>query len=109
MPTYRQQGVASLGGSQTCPTCPVSYEAVECSGGATRYLNIATGFQGGTSIPLQYTYTAGDVVWIKTTSTGVISCATISGTSSTAPTYFIDEAGNVGAGPYATCVACASA
>ena len=56
---------------------------------------------------LAYSYNIGDVVWVKQTSTGVITCAEIQSLSSTPPNYFIDEAANSGNGPYSNCVSCA--
>ena len=107
--TYRQMTSSVLGAGVSCPSCGSSnsWRATECGGGAgVYYLDQTDGFQGSSSILLAYGYSTGDVVWVKQTSTGVITCATIQAISSTPPNYFIDEAANGGNGPYNDCTAC---
>ena len=107
--TYRQMSSSVLAAQNPCSPCGStnSWRAIECGGGAgVYYLNQTSGFQGSASIVLAYGYTVGDVVWVKQTSTGVITCATIQAISSTPPNYFIDEAANSGNGPYNDCTVC---
>ena len=107
--TYRQMTSSVLGAGVSCPSCGSSnsWRATECGGGAgVYYLDQTDGFQGSSSILLAYGYSTGDVVWVKQTSNGVITCATIQAISSTPPNYFIDEAANGGNGPYNDCTAC---
>ena len=108
--TYRQMSSSVLAAQNPCSPCGStnSWRAIQCGGGAgVYYLNQTSGFQGSASIVLAYGYTVGDVVWVKQTSTGVITCATIQAISSTPPNYFIDEAANSGNGPYNDCTSCA--
>lgn len=107
--TYRQMTSSVLGAGVSCPSCGSSnsWRATECGGGAgVYYLDQTDGFQGSSSILLAYGYSTGDVVWVKQTSNGVITCATIQAISSTPPNYFIDEAANSGNGPYSDCTSC---
>ena len=106
---YNSTITSVLGAGVSCPSCGSSnsWRATECGGGAgVYYLDQTDGFQGSSSILLAYGYSTGDVVWVKQTSTGVITCATIQAISSTPPNYFIDEAANGGNGPYNDCTAC---
>jgi hypothetical protein len=100
MATYRRLTTASGGTlelSQNCPSCFTSWRAQACGQVALYYLDPTNGFNGNSSILLQYTYSVGDVVWI---------CAEILAQSSTPPNYKIDEAGNSGSGPYSQCSSC---
>ncbi len=108
--TYREMSSSVLAAQNPCSPCggTNSWRATECGGGAgVYYLNQTSGFQGSSSIVLAYGYSVGDVVWVKQTSNGVITCATIQAISSTPPNYFIDEAANSGNGPYNDCTSCA--
>lgn len=106
--TYREMVLSVLDSQNPCNPCTTqSWRATECGGGgATYYLDESNGFDGSLSVILAYSYNIGDVVWVKQTSTGVITCAEIQSLSSTPPNYFIDEAANSGNGPYSNCVSC---
>ena len=109
MATYRQLTTASGGTlelSQNCPSCFTSWRAQACGQVALYYLDPVSGFNGGSSIVLQYNYSVGDVVWIKSSANGSIICAEILAQSSTPTNYKIDEAGNSGNGPYSQCSSC---
>lgn len=106
--TYRQQSGLGLAAENSCPGCNSSWKATNCSNPSTvYYLDKVNGYQGGASIVLAYSYSVGDVVWVKNSPTGVIYCAIIASNSSTPPmAYKIDESGNSGNGPYANCASC---
>ena len=108
MATYRQQSALGLAAENTCPGCSTSWKATNCDDPTTiYYLDKVSGYQGSSSIVLSYSYSVGDVVWVKNSPTGVIYCATITANSSTPPmAYKIDENGNSGNGPYANCTSC---
>lgn len=109
MATYRQLTTASGGTleiGQTCPTCSNSWRAQVCGQVQNYYLDTISGYDGSQSIVLQYSYSVGDVVWVKQSANGVISCAEIIAISSTPPNAKIDEAGNNGSGPYSACSNC---
>lgn len=109
MATYRQLTTASGGTleiGQTCPTCSNSWKAQVCGQAQQYYLDTISGFNGNTSIVLQYSYSVGDVVWVKQSANGAISCAEIIAISSTPANAKIDEAGNSGNGPYSQCSNC---
>ena len=109
MATYRQLTTASGGTlelSQNCPTCSNSWRAQVCGQVQNYYLDTTSGYDGNQLIVLQYTYSVGDVVWVKQSAGGAISCAEIIAISSTPANAKIDEAGNSGNGPYSQCSSC---
>jgi len=109
MATYRQLTTASGGTlelSQVCPTCSGSWRAQVCGQVQNYYLDTASGYDGNQLVVLQYTYSVGDVVWVKQSASGAISCAEIIAASSTPANAKIDEAGNSGNGPYSQCSSC---
>jgi hypothetical protein len=109
MATYRQLTTASGGTleiGQTCPTCSNSWRAQVCGQVQNYYLDTISGYDGSQGVLLQYSYSVGDVVWVKQSANGAISCAEILAISSTPSNAKIDEAGNNGSGPYSACSNC---
>jgi hypothetical protein len=108
MATYRQQSGLGLAAENTCPSCSTSWKATNCNNPSTvYYLDKLNGYQGSQSIVLSYSYSVGDVVWVKNSPSGAIYCATITANSSSPPlAYKIDENANSGNGPYSNCSSC---